>query len=112
MIKLGRAVALIVGLATFAYLFIHDSWQADNLFLVPDLILSVTLVAAAAAPSRWARGALLLGLGFAAGVLATSVSAYAVDGRLGAASLAGALACAIAGLLLLRNNRELAHASA
>lgn len=105
MIALGRFVAVVVGVATFVFLFIRDHWDAGNLFLVPDLILSAGLVMAAVVPRPWARPALLLGHGFATGVLTTSVSSYAVRGELGAASLAGAVACAIVGVLVFRGER-------
>ncbi|WP_159037032.1 hypothetical protein [Streptomyces specialis] len=112
MITFGRIVALVVGVATVAFLFLRDNWRTDNLFLVPDLILSLGLVLAAAAPRQWARTALLLTLGIGAGVLMTSVSAYAVQGEIGLASLAGAVACAVGGLLLIRRDRQVPRGNA
>ncbi len=112
MIKVGRVVAVVVGVATFVFLFIRGNWRADNLFLVPDLILSAGLIAAAVVPRRWARTALLLGFGIGAGVLMTSVSSYAVRGEIGFASLAGAVACAAVGTLLLQRDREVVRGRA
>ncbi|GAB3168729.1 hypothetical protein GCM10027059_32090 [Myceligenerans halotolerans] len=102
-ITAGRVAALVLSGATFAFLFIHDSWRPDNLFLVPDLILCATLLAAALTPSRWAGRALLFAFGLTAGVLMTSVASYAVDGRLGAASLLGAVAAVVLAALVARS---------
>lgn len=98
----ARVVALIVGVSTFVFMFLHGSWRPDNLFLVPDLALTAVLVGGAALPSRRARPVLLAGFGFAVGVLAVSVSSYAVRGELGGASLLGVVACLVAMLALLR----------
>jgi hypothetical protein len=99
-VTIGRVAALTLSAATFAFLFIHDSWRPDNLFLVPDLILCATLPAAALTPSRWATRALLFAFGLTAGVLMTSVSSYAVDGRFGGASLLGAVAAVALAVLM------------
>ena len=101
-LSLARVVAAVISVATFGYLFLHDSWRADNLFLVPDLVLCAVLLAAAVLPVRFARAALLFGFGMGAGILATSVSSYAVRGELGAVSLLGAVVCAVFALLLMR----------
>lgn len=90
-ITVGRVVALVLSVSTFAFLFVNDSWRSDNLFLVPDLILCAALVVAAATPARWAGHALLFAFGLTAGVFMTSVTSYAIDGRLGIASLLGAV---------------------
>ncbi|MBE1877665.1 hypothetical protein [Myceligenerans pegani] len=102
-ITTGRVAALALSVATFAFLFIHDSWRPDNLFLVPDLVLCVTLVAAALTPARWASRALLFAFGLTAGVLMTSVASYAVDGRFGGASLLGAVAAVVLAALIARS---------
>lgn len=94
-LTIGRIAAVALGGGTFVFLFLHDSWRADNLFLVPDLLLCAALLAAAALPARLAPPGLLAAFGFAAGVLATSVASYAVDGRLGLASLIGAVSAAV-----------------
>jgi hypothetical protein len=87
------------GLTTFAFLFARDNWSAGNPFLVPDLVLCVVLLVAAARPTR----AMLLGAyTFTAGVLAVSVSSYAVDGRVGYASLLGLVAAVFMAAVLLR----------
>ncbi|MGI5211728.1 hypothetical protein [Plantactinospora sp. CA-290183] len=88
---IGRIGALTLGGATFVFLFLHDSWRSDNLFLVPDLVLCAVLLAAAALPARLVPPPLLAAFGYTAGVLATSVASYAVEGRLGLPSLIGAL---------------------
>lgn len=105
-ITAGRMAALALSGGTFAFLFLHDSWRPDNLFLVPDLVLCATLLAAALTPARWAGRALLFAFGLTAGVLMTSVASYAVDGRLGVASLFGAVAAAILAALMARPGPE------
>ena len=101
-LTVGRVAAVALSLGTFGFLFVSDAWRADNLFLVPDLVLCVLLVAAAAVRGRPAVPALILALGLASGVLMTSVSSYAVEGRLGAASLAGALGALAVAVVLAR----------
>ncbi|BBH65775.1 hypothetical protein ACTI_24600 [Actinoplanes sp. OR16] len=91
----GRLAAATLSITTFAYLFVHDSWRRDNPFLVPDLILCVVLALAASLPAPAATAALPLGFAYAAGVLAVSVSSYAVTGTLGAPSLLGATAATV-----------------
>jgi hypothetical protein len=101
-VTLGRVAALALSAGTFAFLFINDSWRSDNLFLVPDLILCAALVVAAAMPARWAGTTLLFAFGLTAGVLITSVSSYAIDGRLGFASLLGAATSVVFAAVLAR----------
>ncbi|WP_434440285.1 hypothetical protein [Lentzea sp. E54] len=101
-INLGRVVAVTLSVGTFGFLFVSDAWRAGNLFLVPDLVLCTLLVAAASVRGRLVVPALIFALGLAAGVLITSVSAYAVDGRLGVASLAGALGAVVVAVALAR----------
>jgi len=91
---IGRIAAAVLAGSTFVFLFIHDSWRADNLFLVPDLIMCAALAVAAGLPSAIAGRALTVAFALSAGVFMTSVASYAVDGRLGAPSLAGAVAAA------------------
>lgn len=97
----ARAVAAVISLATFVYLFVHDSWRLDNLFLVPDLLLCAALLAAALLPAARARGALLFAFGMGAGVLSAAAAAYLVRGEWGGASLLGAVVCAAMALALL-----------
>jgi hypothetical protein len=94
--------AVVLSLGTFGFLFVSDAWRADNPFLVPDLVLCAVLLGAASLRGRVAAPALILALGLAAGVLITSVSAYAVDGRLGVASLLGALTAVAVAIALVR----------
>ncbi|MBE1457283.1 hypothetical protein H4W79_001497 [Nocardiopsis terrae] len=85
LLLLARTAAAAIGLVTFVYLLHHDSWRAENLFLVPDLVLCAALAAAALLPARRARAGLLFAFGLGAGVLMTSASSYAVRGEPGAA---------------------------
>ncbi|SNY70653.1 hypothetical protein [Paractinoplanes atraurantiacus] len=101
LLNAGRLVAAVLSLTTFVYLFVHDSWRADNLFLVPDLILVAALAVAAALPARHAAVALPVAFAYAGGVLATSVASYAVRSELGLPSLAGA----VTALALARTRR-------
>lgn len=102
MITAARLVAAGTSVVTLVYLFLHDSWRADNVFLVPDLVLCGVLLAGAALPAARAGTVLLPGFALAAGVFGTSVSSYAVGGELGVPSLAGALGCAAMTVLLGR----------
>ncbi|MFF4879592.1 MULTISPECIES: hypothetical protein [unclassified Micromonospora] len=100
LLRLGRITAVAISAGTLAFLV--PNWTADNLFLVPDLLLSATLLAAAALPARHARTALLAAFCFAAGVLITAVASYAVQGRIGIGSLVGAVAAVAMGAAFLR----------
>lgn len=105
LITVGRAVAAGIGLSTFAFLFLHDSWRSDNLFLVPDLVVIIALLVSAALPARFAVRAMVISLSLAAGVFATSVASYAVRDEFGGASLAGAVGTLLmAGLLARRTS--------
>ncbi|GAA4896716.1 hypothetical protein LX16_1318 [Stackebrandtia albiflava] len=101
----SRITAAVVSTATFVFLFLHDSWHADNLFLIPDLLLCAVLAVVAALPSRVATPWLIAGLSLAAGVLLTSVSSYAVRGEFGIASLLGVIACVVAVVLSAHRGR-------
>ncbi|GAA0281096.1 hypothetical protein [Cryptosporangium japonicum] len=102
LLRFARVTAFGLSASTFVFLFLHDSWRTNNLFLVPDLLLCVGLALAAAMPGDRAAPYLITAFAYAAGVLATSVSSYAVDGRLGLPSLVGALgSLALAGALLV-----------
>jgi hypothetical protein len=102
MITLGRVVAVGISVSTFVFLFLHDSWRSDNLFLVPDLVLTAALLVAALLPDRIAVRAMTITLGFSAGVFATSVASYAVRDEFGAASLLGTAGCIVMAVLLTR----------
>jgi hypothetical protein len=99
---LARAAAVAVALGTTAFLLLGDNWHADNPFLVPDLALAAVLLVGAALPRRWAAPTLVAGFGLTAGVLGVSVSTYAVDGRIGAASALGVVTAIAMAALLLR----------
>lgn len=103
MITLARLVAAGTSLVTLVFMFVHDSWRADNVFLAPDLALCGLLLAGAALPAAWVVTALVPAFAVGAGVFGTSVSAYAVDGELGIPSLLGLLGCAAMVVLLARH---------
>ncbi|WP_250002307.1 hypothetical protein [Actinoplanes sp. M2I2] len=103
LLQWGRLAAAILSLTTFVFLFLHDSWRADNLFLVPDLLLIVALAVAAGLPDPAAKVALPVAFAYAAGVLATSAASYAVESEFGLPSTLGALlALTLAALLTAR----------
>ncbi|MCY1137461.1 hypothetical protein OWR29_05575 [Actinoplanes sp. Pm04-4] len=103
LLQWGRIAAAFLSLTTLVFLFVHDSWRPDNLFLVPDLILIVALAVAAVLPDRLARVALPAAFAYSGGVLATSAASYAVEGELGLPSVLGAvLAVALAVLVPAR----------
>lgn len=96
----GRLAAAMLSLTTFVFLFLHDSWRSDNLFLIPDLILIASLTIAAVIPDRYARVGLPVAFAYSAGVLATSASSYAVESELGLPSIAGAMAALVFAMLM------------
>ncbi|RFS81039.1 hypothetical protein D0T12_34120 [Actinomadura spongiicola] len=100
LIRFGRVFAVVISVSTFVFLFLHDSWRDDNLFLVPDLILCALLLGAATLPVPYAAPALGFTLAMSTGVFTVSVSSYAVRGELGTASLLGTAACATVAALL------------
>lgn len=102
-IGFGRAFAVLISVTTFVFLFVHDSWRGDNLFLVPDLILCALLPTAAALPAPYTAPAMSFMLAMCTGVFVTSASSYAVRGELGAASLLGVVGCAVMAALLQRH---------
>ena len=102
----ARLAAAVLSLTTFVFLFVHDSWHADNLFLVPDLILIAALAVAAVLPDRHAQVALPVAFAYTGGVLITSVASYAVDGRLGLPSLVGAFGSIAVAVALARPVRD------
>ncbi|MCI2420125.1 hypothetical protein MOQ72_22025 [Saccharopolyspora sp. K220] len=101
LVNTGRAVAFVLSLATFGFLFVHGSWRADNLFLIPDLIICALLVVAAVLPVATASPALVFAFGMSAGVFTTATAAYAVRGEVGIATLVGAAASALMAWLLV-----------
>lgn len=103
LLTLARVIAVVVSTGTLAFLFLNGSWRSDNLFLVPDLILCALLIIAAAIPGPRAEPVLIFAFGVSAGVFATSVSSYAIQGQLGAASLVGAITAGVLAVLLMRS---------
>jgi hypothetical protein len=100
LLMVGRAAAAVLSLSTFLFLFLHDSWRADNLFLVPDLVLCAVLIGGAVLPGRAATAVLTVGFAYTAGVLATSSFSYLVRGEIGVPSMIGAVAAATLAALL------------
>jgi hypothetical protein len=100
LLTMGRVTAAVLSLTTFAFLFVHDSWRRDNLFLVPDLILCTVLLIGALLPDRAATVALPVGLAYTTGVLTASAFSYVVRGEFGLPSLLGALVSAVMATLL------------
>lgn len=98
----ARIIAAGLSLITFVFLFLHDSFRSDNLFLVPDLVLCVALLIAAGLPRQVAVPALIGAFGMAVGVFATSVSSYAVDGEFGLPSSLGVATSLVMAALLGR----------
>lgn len=84
-----RVVAVALGLITFVFFFIHDTFRLDNIFLIPDVLLCLALVIGGISPQRVAAPVLLASFGGAAGIFGVSVASYAVRGELGAASIIG-----------------------
>ncbi|MEV4755590.1 hypothetical protein AB0J86_10835 [Micromonospora sp. NPDC049559] len=102
-LRVARIAAVLISLGTFGFLFVQDAWRADNLFLVPDLILCAALVAAAALPGRHAVPALVAAYSFTAGVFVTATASYAVDGRLGVITLVSAIGSVVLVAALVRD---------
>ncbi|GAA3386602.1 hypothetical protein [Cryptosporangium minutisporangium] len=101
-VQAARLLALFLSATTFAFLFLHDSWRTDNLFLVPDLLLCAALVAAAAVPAERGLPYLLAAFGYTSGVLTTAAFEYVAQGQLGVPSLLGALGAVAVTVLLAR----------
>jgi len=105
-VAVARATAVVLSAATSTFIFVSDSWTSDNLFLVPDLILCALLLFAALLPATWAAPMLVFAFGTSAGVLGTAVSSYAVQGRLGVASLIGTVVAVAMAVLLIRSRPQ------
>ncbi|MBL7253284.1 hypothetical protein [Paractinoplanes lichenicola] len=101
-LTIARTAAVLTAVGTVGYLFPAGLFRTDNIFLIPDLLLSLLLLLAAAAPARYAVTDLLCAFCFAGGVLVTAVSWYAVDGRVGPGALLGAVTSAVMAAVLIR----------
>ncbi|TKG71730.1 MULTISPECIES: hypothetical protein [Prauserella] len=103
----ARIVAVAVSVPTFGVLFLNDGFRADNLFLVPDLVLCALLLVGAVLPTRTAQPVLTFGFGFAAGVITTAVFSYVARGALdeGLPTVVVACACVVMATLLARRSR-------
>ncbi|MEV4277222.1 hypothetical protein [Actinoplanes xinjiangensis] len=104
LLLVGRVTAAVLSLTTFVFLFLHDSWRADNLFLVPDLILCAVLLAGALLPARSALVVLPVGLAYTTGVLTASAFSYVARGEVGVPSMVGAITSAVVAMLLARRS--------
>jgi hypothetical protein len=101
----GRIVAMAVAVPTFLYLFGEDRFSADNVFLVPDLVLCALLFTAALLPARHSVPALTLGFGLAAGVIGTAVSERVVQDSFNGLTVLVAAACLVMAVLFARRAR-------
>jgi hypothetical protein len=103
-LRTARIVAVILAAVMIVFLVVSGAVRTDNPFLVPDLLLSVLLLIAAALPARWAVTVLLFAFGLSAGVWTVSLSHYAVRGELvdGLDHLPLIAACVIQSLFLVR----------
>ncbi|SHN47199.1 hypothetical protein [Cryptosporangium aurantiacum] len=77
----ARAVALVIVTIMTVYFLVTDAVRSDNPFLVPDLVLSATLLVSALLPQRLAPVALIFSFGWAAGVYTTSMCTHIINGR-------------------------------
>ncbi|SUD47748.1 Uncharacterised protein [Nocardia otitidiscaviarum] len=102
----GRLAAVTVSLPTFLYLFLRNRFHADNLFLLPDLVLCVWLTTAALLPHRHAVPALGFGFAFAAGVIGTAVSSYLTRGAFNVFTALIAALCVAMGLAFAWHRRD------
>lgn len=101
-LRIARVVALLLVLAMIWYFATSNAIRPDNLFLVPDALLTALLLAAAVVPRSWATPGLTFAFAFAAAVWTTSLSAYAVRGEFaqGANHLALITPCVVLAVLL------------
>jgi hypothetical protein len=103
-LRIARVVALAVAVPTFGTLLLGGGFRTSNLFLVPDLLLCALLATGAVLPARSARPVLVLGFGFASGVITTAVFSYAARGALdeGIPTLVAAGGCLVMAAWLAR----------
>jgi uncharacterized YccA/Bax inhibitor family protein len=108
LVRVGRVTAVALSAGTFLFLFVLGSWRADNLFLIPDLIACAALAVAAVLPAHRAAPALTVAFAVTAGVFLASVSSYAVEGRIGWASLGALVIAAVMASALSRERAAVA----
>lgn len=97
-----RIAALGTSVGTIAFLFIGDDWRLENIFLIPDLAVSLVLALGAALPRARAYPLLLAGFAMGSGVFATASAAYFVEGRVGIGAGIALATCLVAGAVGLR----------
>lgn len=98
----SRYIAVFIGVTTLFFLFLHGSFRSDNIFLVPDLILSALLLVAAALPKRIAAVMLLFGFGLAVGVFVTATVSSMIQGQMGIPTLVAAIGSLAISIILMR----------
>ena len=98
----ARYVAVALSVLTVIGLFINDSLRSDNLFLVPDLLVSGMLLVSASLGRSIAAAALLFAFGLSAGVFTTAAFSYVVRGEFGIGVSIFAAVCVGAAATLLR----------
>jgi hypothetical protein len=95
----ARWLAIAIGLLTAVNLPAGGAIRADNMFLVPDLLVAAALLVAALLPRAVRATALLFAFGPAAGVFTVAAFSYVVRGELGLVSVFAATCFGAAGLL-------------
>jgi hypothetical protein len=91
-----RGAAMLTAIGTIVFLFIGGGWRWSHLFLVPDLLVCVTLVAGALATSRAARSILLAGFAIGVGVFSAATASYLVKGQVGIGAMVALGTCLLA----------------
>lgn len=104
-----RAAALGTAAGTIAFLFIGDGWRLSNIFLIPDLIVSLVLAASALLPRARLLPPLLCGFAMGAGVFATASADYLVQGRIGVGAGIALLTCLVSAGFILRHLMQTAR---
>lgn len=97
-----RAAALGTATGTIAFLFLGDGWRLSNIFLIPDLIVTLVLAAAAFLPRAQLLPSLLGGFAMGAGVFATASADYLVEGRIGIGAGIALVTCLVSAGFVLR----------
>src|SRR3546814_8585329 len=97
-----RGAACGAAFGTFAFLLIGDDWPLSHIFLVPDLVVCIALVAAALLPRSRALPVILMAFGIGVGVFMTAPADYLVQGRFGIGAFTVLATSAIAGFFIIR----------
>jgi hypothetical protein len=86
----ARCVAALIALGTLLNLLVRG---VDAAFVVPDILVTAALAAAAVLPARHAAPALMSAFGLASGVFTVAFFAYIAKGGFGAGVLVFDLVC-------------------